>query len=137
MEKAFHFDCPRETYTADACVISCFDARFDLAVRKFLNRRRVHVFDQVKIPGSVKHLAAPASEAQREFVLGMVRTSMALHGPRRALLFAHADCGAYPDIHAAEIAADVNRAAAYLHEKEPSLELEGYFADFDGIYRVE
>jgi len=39
MEKVFHFDSPREVYRADACVITCFDARFDLAVRKFLKLR--------------------------------------------------------------------------------------------------
>ena len=52
MEKVFHFECPREVYTADACVITCFDARFDLAIRKFLKRRDVIVYDQVKIPGT-------------------------------------------------------------------------------------
>ena len=31
MDKLFHFDSPQEVYTADACVISCFDARFDVA----------------------------------------------------------------------------------------------------------
>jgi hypothetical protein len=137
MEKAFHFDCPRDMYVADACVISCFDARFDLAMRKFLKRLDVVTYDHVKIPGSVKHLAAPSCEAHREFVLGMVRTSMALHQPKRALLFAHADCGAYPDTRTGEIALDVTRAAAYLRENEPSLAVECYFADFDGIYQLK
>ena len=67
MQKLFHFDCPREVYQADACIISCFDARFDLAVRKFLKRRGVVTYDQIKIPGSAKALAAPDVEADRDF----------------------------------------------------------------------
>ncbi len=36
MQKLFHFDCPQEVYRADACVISCFDFRFDAQLRRFL-----------------------------------------------------------------------------------------------------
>ena len=74
MEKVFHFDSPQEVYEADACVISCFDARFDTAIRKFLKRRGIALFDQIKIPGSAKALAAPDCEGDRDFVLRMVRT---------------------------------------------------------------
>jgi len=94
MQKLFHFDCPQEVYQADACVISCFDFRFDVQLRKFLKRRGVAVYDHVKIPGSVKAIAAPDRESDREFVLGMLRTSIRLHRPRRLLLFAHIECGA-------------------------------------------
>jgi hypothetical protein len=134
MEKVFHFDSPREVYRADACVITCFDARFDLAVRKFLKRRGVVVFDQVKIPGGVKPLAAPECDADRDFVLRMVRTSMRLHGSERVLIVAHRECGAYPDTTIEVVTADVMRAAEFLRASEPRLEVECYFADFDGVY---
>jgi hypothetical protein len=137
MEKVFHFECPREVYTADACVITCFDARFDLAIRKFLKRRDVIVYDQVKIPGSARSLAAPECEEDRDFVLRMIRTSLRLHRPRRMLIMAHADCGAYPGIPNEVVAADVVRAAAVVLAAEPSLNVECYFADFDGIYRIQ
>lgn len=136
MDKLFHFDSPQEVYTADACVISCFDARFDLAVRKFLKRRGIAIFDHVKIPGSAKSLAAPECEGDRDFVLRMVRTSMRLHRSSRALILAHNDCGAYPGIPVETIAADVVRAAQVLLAAEPSLAVECYFTDFDGVYRV-
>ncbi len=136
MEKLFHFDCPREIYTADACVISCFDARFEVAVRKFLKRRGIFLYDQIKIPGAGKSLAAPESEADRDFVLRMVRTSIRLHRPARALLVAHNDCGAYEGIAPEVVAADVLLAAQCLRAHEPSLAVECYFADFDGIYRI-
>ena len=89
MEKLLHFDSPRAVYTADACVISCFDARFEPAMRRFLKRRGVLTFDHIKIPGSVKALAAPVCDADRDFVLRMVRTSLDLHHPSRVLLIAH------------------------------------------------
>jgi hypothetical protein len=136
MEKVFHFDCPQEVYTADACVITCFDARFDLAIRKFLKRRGIVLYDQVKIPGSAKTLAAPVCEGDRDFVLGMVRTSMRLHQPTRILIIGHNDCGAYPGISPEVVAADELTAAQYLRTQEPSLPVECYFADFDGIYRI-
>ena len=45
MKKLLHFDCPREVYQADACVVTCYDARFDAAIRKFLKRRGLALFD--------------------------------------------------------------------------------------------
>ena len=136
MEKIFHFDSPQEVYEADACVISCFDARFDTAIRKFLKRRGIALFDQIKIPGSAKALAAPDCEGDRDFVLRMVRTSMRLHRPRCALLLAHNDCGAYPGVPVETVAADIVRAAQVLLAAEPSLAVECYFSDFDGVYRI-
>jgi len=136
MDKLFHFDSPQEVYTADACVISCFDARFDVAVRKFLKRRGIVIFDHVKIPGSAKSLAAPEYEGDRDFVLRMVRTSMRLHHPARVVILAHNDCGAYPGIPVDVVSADLVRAAQVLLAAEPSLSVECYFADFDGVYSV-
>jgi len=136
MEKLFHFDCPREVYQADACVVSCFDFRFDLALRKFLKRRGIATYDHVKIPGSVKAVAAPDRESDRDFVLAMVRTSLGLHHPGRLLLFAHNDCGGYPGAAPEAMAADLGKAAAYFAGAEPGLPVESFFCDFDGIYAV-
>ena len=137
MEKVFHFDSPPEVYRADACVITCFDARFDLAIRKFLKRRGIVVFDHVKIPGSAKPFTAGDGDPDCGFLLCAVQTSMRLHGPRRLVIMAHNDCGAYPGVSAEVVAADARRAAAFLRAHEPSLEVETYFADFDGIYRID
>jgi hypothetical protein len=136
MDKVLHFDAPQEVYTADACVISCFDARFDLTVRKFLKRRGIATYDNVRIPGSAKALADPDCPGDRDFVLRMVRTSMRLHRPQRALILAHNDCGAYPEVPVDVVAADVVRAAQVLLAAEPSLSVECYFTDFDGVYRI-
>ena len=137
MEKVFHFDSPQEVYTADACVISCFDARFDLALRKFLKRRGIQTFDHIKIPGSARSLAAPESAGDTDFVLRMIRTSMRLHRPNRVLMLAHADCGAYQGVPTSLVVADVVRAAGVILTAEPSLAVECYFCDFDGVYRIQ
>ena len=134
MQKLFHFDCPQEVYQADACVISCFDFRFDTQLRKFLKRRGVETYDHVKIPGSVKVIAAPDRDSDRDLVVTMLRTSLRLHHPARLLLFGHNDCGAYPGIAPAEVSADVVKAAGYFAGIEPGLQIESYFCDFDGIY---
>jgi hypothetical protein len=136
MRKVLHFDSPREVYTADACVISCFDARFDVAVRKFLRRSGIELYDQVKIPGSVKALANPDREADRDFVLRMVHTSIRLHAPKRAVLLAHNDCGAYPGSPVEVVTTDVVRAAEVLRSAVPELAVGCYFADFDGIFEL-
>ena len=53
------------------------------------------------------------------------------------LIMSHNDCGAYPGVPADVVAADAVRAAAFLRTAEPSLNVESYFVDFDGVYRVE
>jgi len=136
MEKVFHFDSPLEIYRADACVITCFDARFDLAIRKFLKRRGVVTFDHVQIPGGAKSLAAPECDTDRDFVLRMVRTSMRLHGSERVVIVAHRECGAYPAAPVDVVVGDAMRAAEFLRASEPRLKVECYFADFDGVYGI-
>jgi hypothetical protein len=84
----------------------------------------------------VKPLVAPEGDSGRDFVLGMVRTSLRLHRSGRVLLFAHNDCGAYPGVPAETIAADAAKAAAFLRAAEPAVQVETFFCDFDGIYSV-
>ena len=136
VKKLFHFDSPQEHYQADACVISCYDARFALVTRKFLKRRGIVTFDHVKIAGGAKSLAAPECAADRDFALRMVRTSMRLHGARVVVLVAHNECGAYGGAPVETIVADASRAASFLLSQEPTLAVECYFADFDGVYEI-
>ena len=62
---------------------------------------------------------------------------MRLHASSRVVIVAHNDCGAYPGVPASIVASDAARSAAFLRKTEPSLTVESYFADFDGIYRVD
>jgi hypothetical protein len=134
MQKLFHFDSPVEVYQADACVLACIDARFELVARKFLRRLGLATYDLIRIPGAAKALAAPASDGDRDFVLRMVATSIQLHGTTRIVLTGHRECGAYPGRPPEEIVADLDRAADAIHAAQPSLRIERYFFDFDGVY---
>jgi hypothetical protein len=137
VEKVFHFDSSPEVYKADACAITCFDARFDQAVRKFLKRLGILMYDHVKIPGAAKPFCSEEDDPDSASLLRAVRTSMRLHGSSRVVIVAHNDCGAYPGVPASIVAADATRSAAFLRKIEPSLSVASYFADFDGIYRVD
>ncbi|MSP36935.1 MAG: hypothetical protein EXR70_00415 [Deltaproteobacteria bacterium] len=146
MKKVFHFDSPTEKYRADACVVSCYDARFELATRKFLKKRGILMFDLLKIPGGAKVFASPAEESARAVALGQVATSMRLHGTDRVMLMVHTDCGAYGGLQAFECDEDreashyeseLRRAAEYLQSNIPSIGVECFYLKFSGVWTVE
>src|SRR5260370_27122021 len=95
MRKVFHCASPRGKYHCDAAIVGCFDNRFELAFRKFLQRILVLNSDSIKIAGGAKCLASPEHKTDREFVLEQIRTSIRLHGTKRVILVLHSDCGAY------------------------------------------
>lgn len=146
MKKVFHFDSPREKYHCDAAVLWCFDHRFEVSFRKFLKRIGVVNPDSIQIAGGAKALASPGREADREFALDQIRTSIRLHGTRRVILMVHSDCGGYGGLaafrgDAAEEAVhheqELRRAAATLRTTIPGVEVVGYFVDFAGIWDAE
>ena len=147
MKKRFHFDSPRDRYVCDAAILWCFDNRFETGFHKFLKRIGVVHSDPIKIAGGAKSLASPGRDGDREFVLEQIRTSMQLHATKRVILMVHSDCGAYGGLDAAfhgdaqaEAAhheQELQRAAAYLSQAIPGLEIQGYFVDFEGIWEAE
>jgi len=146
VKKVFHFDSQTEKYRAEACVVSCFDARFELATRKFLKKRGILVADPLKIAGGAKIFASPAEESARSFALGQVQTSMQLHGTDRVVLMVHSDCGAYGGLQAfgsdkereaANHESELRNAAKFLKSNVSSIEVECYYLRFDGVWAVE
>jgi hypothetical protein len=146
MKKVFHFDASREPYVCDAAVVWCFDHRFQLGFGKFLKRIGVVNPDPIRIAGGAKGLASPERESDREFVLEQIRKSMQLHGTRLVILKLHSDCGAYgglaafggdPRAEAEHHQEELRRAAQFLRDAIPGIELRGYFVDFDGVWEVE
>ena len=145
LNKVFHFDTPREYYVADAAVVWCFDHRFDLAFAKFLKRSGVVTTDVIKVAGGAKALAAPAGDANREFVVEQIRTSVRLHGTKSVILMLHSDCGAYGGLGAFEgdaaaeaehHEAELARAAATVSELFPGIDVRAYFVDFEGVWEM-
>ena len=146
MKKVFHFDSQTEVYRADACVVSCFDARFELATRKFLKKREILWADPLKIAGGAKAFASPADESERSFALGQVRTSMRLHGTTRVMPMVHTDCGAYGGLRAfgdneereaANHESELRSATEFLKSNISPIEVECYYLKFTGVWAFE
>jgi carbonic anhydrase-like protein len=145
MQKLFHFDSPPEPYRADACVVCCFDARFELVLRKFLKRRGIFTADQIRVAGGAKCLASPREEAERAYALEQIRLSLRLHEAARVLLMMHSDCGAYQGL--AAFGGDAAReaehhfqeletAAGLLKQEIPGVPVECMFVDFSGVWQA-
>ena len=124
----------------------CFDSRFELAFRKYLRRIGVEHSDPIKIAGGAKSLASPEPHTDRKFVLDQIRTSMRLHGTRRAILMLHSDCGAYGGLEGFDGDAareaehhrlDLHPAPDVLRNAIPGIEVVGFFVDFEGVWEME
>ena len=147
MKKVFHFDAPREKYHCDAAVVWCFDNRFQLGFSKFLKRLGISSSDPIKVAGGAKCLSSPDREADREFVLEQIRKSIRLHGTQLVILMVHSDCGAYgglagafggnAKVEAQRLEEELVRAASFLQEAIPGIAVQGYFADFEGIWAAD
>lgn len=146
MKKVFHFDSQTDRYRADACIVACFDARFDLVTRKFLKKRGIGWADPLKIAGGAKVFASPAEESERSFALSQVRTSMRLHNTNRVMLMVHSDCGAYGGLQAFDgneqreaenHESELRRAVEFLKNKISDVEVEGYYLKFNGVWALE
>lgn len=145
MRKVYHFDSPREKYQCDASVVWCFDNRFELACRKFLKYIGVMQPDPIKVAGGPKSLASPEVDFQRQFILDQIQKSMHLHGTSRVILLMHSDCGAYGGLarfkgdEAAEAAhheAELARASEFLHNALPSMRVDCFLVNFEGVWEV-
>ena len=147
MKKVFHFDTPREQYRCDAAVVCCFDNRFQLGFSKFLKRLGVVNSDPIKIAGGAKCLSSPEHPIEREFVLDQIRKSIRLHATSLVILMVHSDCGAYGGLagafggnacrEAEHHEMELRRAAELLQKAIPGIEVQAYFADFEGIWAVD
>jgi hypothetical protein len=146
VKKVFHFDSQTDVYRADACVVSCFDARFELVTRKFLKKRGIWWADPIKIAGGAKAFASPAEESERSFALGQVQTSMRLHGTNRVMLMVHSDCGAYGGLkafggneeqEAANHESELRRATEFLKNNISTIDVECYYLKFTGVWTLE
>jgi hypothetical protein len=146
MQKVFHFDAPREKYRCDAAIVWCFDNRFELGFRKFLKRKGVFNSDPIKVAGGARCLAMPDHDPEREFVLEQIRKSIRLHGTTRVILMLHSDCGAYGGLEhfhgdaraeAQHHHRELQRAAGNLLAALPTVKVEAYFVDFEGVWAAE
>jgi carbonic anhydrase len=146
MRKIFHFESPRQRYTADAAVVWCFDHRFDVVLHKLLKKIGVERFDPILVAGGAKNLSSPATANDRQFVLDQIRTSIRLHSTKNVMLMLHSDCGAYGGLAAFnnDTAAEaenhrqeMHKAVACLKAEIPEVEVRSFFVDFEGVWEAD
>jgi carbonic anhydrase len=140
------FESQKEHYTADACVVWCFDDRFYKLLKAFGKQEGFGPIDLVKIAGAAKALAGDASPA-RDFVLNQINLSIQLHGTQRVILMLHRDCGGYGGSkNFADAGAERDELVHQLHQAQDFVKKEladvdglvvnAVFADFDGLYKI-
>ena len=127
--------------------MQCFDQRFQLVFAKYLKHAGIAKVDEIKVGGGAKALASPDSERDREFLLDQVRKSIRLHATRLVILTLHSDCGAYgglagafggdEKVEAERQQAELRKAADVLRQAVPNIEIQAFFADFEGVFEVE
>jgi len=115
MEKVISFQTSNRHYTAEACIVWCFDDRFTGALERLVAHLKLKNFDLVKIAGGAKFLAVSGESSEKSFVLNQIQTSIKLHGTKRVILMTHSDCGAYGGLKAFEGSAEKEMEA---HKKE-------------------
>ena len=132
-----------EHYTADACVVWCYDDRFYKLLKAFGKKQGFKNIDLVKIAGGAKALAGDAGP-DRDFVINQIKTSVRLHGTKRVILMLHRDCGAYggsksfedPEAERAHYESQLSVARDFVKKEVPAVPVDIYFADFDGLYVI-
>src|SRR5579862_6140084 len=146
MQKIFHFDSPPEAYVADAAVLSCFDQRIRLVTNKFLKRQGILRPDMIVVAGGAKTLASPRNDAERNFILDQVATSLRLHATKSFFLMTHSDCGAYGGLaafkndrerEANHHQGELQHAAELVKNSFPELAVRCFFVGFDGVQEAE
>ncbi len=146
MQKAFHFDSPRQRYRCDAAIVWCFDNRFELVLRRLVKRLGLSYYDPIRIAGGTKCLASPDHDHDRDFVLEQIRISMRLHATETVILMLHSDCGAYGGLAAFDGDAaleaehhrqELHRATQIIKTEIPGLDVKGYFVDFEGVWEID
>jgi carbonic anhydrase len=127
-----------------ACVVFCIDFRLHDQLSRFIAERSLDEdgADIIRVAGVAVHLARPAEQWTREFVLGQQEASKRLHDVEEIHLVNHEDCGAYglkcPPGSAEELAVhqkDLRTARAILEERIPGVKIYTHFLRLDG--RVE
>lgn len=147
-EPVVRFESQKDHYTADACVVWCFDDRFYKLLKAFGKQEKWGHIDLVKVAGGAKALAggqsSDGSPSDRDFLFGQIKASIRLHGTRRVILMTHRDCGGYggsknfmdAGAERAHHEAQLRFAKDFVSSEIPDTRVDTYFADFDGLYAV-
>ena len=134
----------QQQYTASACAVWCFDARFGRLARLFEDYQTALV-DFVAVAGGAKGLAEEGPA--REYILRQIDASLQLHRPGQIVLMVHEDCGAYGkhfdnqettrNFYAAELQQASAVVRGFLDGKGMNaVFVKKLYADFEGLWEV-
>jgi hypothetical protein len=143
MKALFDFPSGEAPYTADACIVWCFDDRFERALQAY--RSQFAFSDVIKIAGGAHVIACGGSESERAFVLQHIQTSIQLHDAKRVVLMMHIDCGAQggsKSFHNAAYEWNVCEgrlrvARRFVAKQFPGKEVDCVFVAFDTVYQID
>lgn len=145
MKKAFDFKSSQQPYVADAAVLCCFDQRIRDVTNAFLREQKILIPDMIVVAGGAKTLASPRNDFERDFILEQVRLAVRLHQAKKMILMSHSDCATYgglaafqgdTKIEAAHHKKELQRGVDLLKEQFPSLAVEPYFVNFEGVWEL-
>lgn len=127
---------PTKHYTADACIVWCFDVRFSALYGEFVRIRGYKEVDRVNVAGGSKDILSDDG-----YIIGQIKKSCALHHTKEVILMLHLGCGAYDEREDAPFY--LNELALIKSVVIELLQAAGYsprvsllLAKFDGLYEV-
>lgn len=132
---------PEAHYTADACIVWCFDNRFSNAFENFKINRGMKHYDLISVAGGALTLASPANKGF-DFLLGQIEASIRLHHAKKIILMMHQDCGAcggskaFPNKNKEVKKIKQNLGAARKNVSSFSVPIETIFVDFKDYYKL-
>ncbi len=133
-------------HTIQACIITCIDYRFQKQIRTYLEKEGLlGEADIISIAGAAHDLVVATRNEHKDYLLGQVSASIALHHPKKVILIDHQDCGMYalsgkisPGLDFSE---DLQKHRLYLEEARlrlqavfDSIPVELVFAGLDGSF---
>jgi carbonic anhydrase len=130
-------------YTAEACILYCYDNRCFTAFLALLKKDNIKSFDPIFIAGGANDLSNPEKRAE---ILNQIKTSIRLHHTKRVIIMMHRDCGAcggskaFDNNNEKEIGAIEQKLRAgkeFLEKNLSGVPIELIFVDYDGVYRVD
>ncbi len=119
-------------------VVSCIDYRFRKTVADWIKTELNDQADLISVAGTSK---AFLDETSHNYILGLIKIAVDLHGVKRVHLLDHIDCGAYGgskqhdciENEEAFHAKQCSFAYEEIKKEFPELDVQSYIVTFDGI----
>ncbi len=125
-----------EHYTADVCLVWCFDNRFAALRDEFIKTRGYKRVDPVYVAGGGKDILSNDG-----YIIDQIRKSCALHHTKEVVLMVHTGCGAYggkenPSFYAEELSLIKRVTTELLKDVEHPPKVTTVLAQYDGLYET-